>query len=84
MLSPNGSPFPERNVLMCKRLIGALILRGQIKDEADCLVKLSDGEWVEHLGYGHVAHILSGDAGREACRELFHELGTGNTRLAEA
>jgi hypothetical protein len=81
---PNGfdnDAFEFLNVDMAKQVIVSMMRRNMIVDEADCLAKLSSREWLNKEGYGHIAHILGGPAGREACRILFEKINS--TVLAE-
>lgn len=61
----------EHSVNMSMRVIESLIRRHDLSDKDAVLSRLRDVEWIEKEGYGHIAHVLGGDTGREACRRVF-------------
>lgn len=77
----DDNAFEYLNVDMAKQVIVSMIRRNMILDEADCLAKLADIDWLSKEGYGHIAHILGGPSGREAARLLFEKINS--TMLAE-
>lgn len=65
--------FELRNREMAQKIIEQLVARGELTSRQDALKKFHDPEWIARFSYGHVAHILQGPAGIDACRSVFAE-----------
>lgn len=63
--------FTKRNFEMCQNLIKALVERGELNTETEALQCIQDKFWLSRHGYGHIAHVLSGQVGIEACQSVF-------------
>lgn len=65
--------FEQKNFEMIRMVIEKLIDRGDIENEDDALKQIQNREWVVQTGYGHIAHVLSSDIGKNACLAVFAE-----------